>query len=93
MIHIHNDNIALQLGNFQTELIDDQRNIYAFSRTYKDNTILAIFNNSDQNQTVVIPWNLSLSLKNLITEEIIPIEEHKATIELLPWSATIAKAL
>lgn len=93
MTHIHNNNIALQLGDFKTELMDNEQNIYAFSRTYNDNTILAIFNNSDKKQTVIIPWNRSLSLKNLITEEIMNIEEHKAIITLLPWSVAIEKAL
>lgn len=55
LIHIRNDNPALQQGNFQTLITDDEKNLYVFSRNYKDETVIVVINNSQNFQTVKLP--------------------------------------
>ncbi|NUO79516.1 glycoside hydrolase family 13 protein [candidate division KSB1 bacterium] len=52
LIHIRRDHSALQLGDFQTVLVDDDRELYAFSRTYESQKLVVLINNSTQDQLV-----------------------------------------
>lgn len=54
LIRIRNENIALQLGDFETILVDDKKELYAFTRTYNGEKIIVVLNNSDEEQNVVI---------------------------------------
>ena len=48
LIRIRNESIALQLGSFETVLIDNKRELYAFSRNYNDEKIIVVLNNSNK---------------------------------------------
>lgn len=50
LIHIRNSHPALQLGDYQTLLADDTRQLFVFSRTYEHQTILVAINNGLQEQ-------------------------------------------
>ena len=52
LISIRNENITLQLGDFNTFLVDDEKRIYAFSRKYNFQEILVVLNNSPENQEI-----------------------------------------
>ncbi|MCC7430243.1 glycoside hydrolase family 13 protein [bacterium] len=51
LISIRNSQNALQLGDFKTVLIDDQKELYAFSRSYKNEQVIVLLNNSLEKQT------------------------------------------
>lgn len=48
LIHIRNSHEALQLGDFNSLLCDDENEIYAFSRSYGDEYIVVVLNNSNE---------------------------------------------
>jgi glycosidase len=50
LIQLRNTHPALQLGDFQTLLIDETRELYAFARSYQNQTIIVALNNSRNNQ-------------------------------------------
>ena len=55
LIKIRNENQALQLGDFQTLLVDDKNNLYGFSRNYRDESVIVVLNNdlSDHENTLL----------------------------------------
>ncbi len=59
LIRIRNENPALQLGNFSTVLVDNKKELYAFSRNYKDEKIIVVINNNNKTQyaKIKIPTN------------------------------------
>lgn len=54
LIRIRHDNPALRRGSFQTKLVDNRRNLFAFERRYEDNVVLVALNNSGDEQSVKI---------------------------------------
>ncbi|MCW8125903.1 glycoside hydrolase family 13 protein [Microbulbifer halophilus] len=52
LIRVRNRNPALQLGDFEPVLIDDERQLYGYQRTYRDNRALVILNNSPREKAV-----------------------------------------
>ena len=54
LIRIRNENIALQLGNYETVLIDDKKELFAFSREYNGEKIIVVLNNSTKTQKAEI---------------------------------------
>jgi glycosidase len=52
LITIRNENSTLQLGDFNTYLVDDTNNIFAFTRRYNFQEILVILNNSPETQEI-----------------------------------------
>lgn len=54
LIHIRNENLSLQLGDFETVLIDNKKELYAFSRNYNNEKIIVVLNNSTKTQKAEI---------------------------------------
>ncbi|HOK85763.1 alpha-amylase family glycosyl hydrolase [Tenuifilum sp.] len=50
LVNIRRNNLALVYGSFQTILVND--NVYAYVRKYFDNTVVVIFNKSNQEQVI-----------------------------------------
>lgn len=50
LIHIRNAHPALQLGDYQTLLADDERDLFAFSRTCQNQQVIVVINNSRSDQ-------------------------------------------
>jgi glycosidase len=50
LIYIRNSHPALQLGYYQTLLADDERDLFAFSRTYQNQQAIVVINNSRSDQ-------------------------------------------
>lgn len=46
LIHIRNENKALQLGSYKTILADDEKKLFVFEREYKGKKIVVVINNS-----------------------------------------------
>ncbi len=54
IIAVRNNNIELQLGNFETIITEDEKDMFVFARTYKNNSIFVLLNNSDIDQEYLI---------------------------------------
>jgi glycosidase len=55
VIAIRNTYPALRTGLYRKLFTDDANNIFAFTRTRRDETVVVIFNNSDRSQTIELP--------------------------------------
>jgi len=51
---LRKDNSALRRGSFETVLIDDNNEIYSYSRMDKKNRVLVVLNNSSSTKTVTV---------------------------------------
>jgi cyclomaltodextrinase / maltogenic alpha-amylase / neopullulanase len=54
LIQIRHENPALRRGSFQTKLVDNRRNLFAFERRFEDNVVLVALNNRGNEQSVKI---------------------------------------
>lgn len=54
LIKIRTSNKALSRGTVKTEIVDDENSIYAYSRSYNNEKIIVIINNSNKAKTVVL---------------------------------------
>jgi cyclomaltodextrinase len=56
--HIRATQAPLRRGTFETVLADDARRVYAFVRALEDDRVLAVFNASDREQALELPFPL-----------------------------------
>jgi glycosidase len=54
LISIRNENPAFQLGDFKIVFANNKKEMFAFSRNYKDEKIIVVLNNSTQAQIIEI---------------------------------------
>jgi len=66
LIHIRNNNLPLQIGDIQT--ISTDNNIYAFTRTYNQQTITIILNNNNSIQSYTLPETNTQKYIDLLTD-------------------------
>jgi glycosidase len=71
LIRIRNENNALQLGDFETILTENKKELYAFSRNYKDEKIIVVLNNSSEKQTAEIKTPSGSKWKDLLNENVL----------------------
>jgi len=53
--NIRQKSSALKLGDFSTLVADDTKDVIAFKRSYKNDHVVVILNNSHQSQDVILP--------------------------------------
>lgn len=70
LIRIRNENLALQLGDFRTVLTDNKKELYAFSRSYKNEKIIVILNNSNKPQKAEIRIPANSKWLDLLNKDI-----------------------
>jgi cyclomaltodextrinase len=78
LITIRNRYEALQTGDFQTLLADDKKDVYVFSRSLGDQTVIVALNNSQSR--AVVPLSLD---KNTTWRDVLNDKEHKVDSENL----------
>ena len=91
LIRLRNENIALQLGSFETVLIDNKKELYAFSRNYKDEKIIVVLNNSTQKHTAEIKTPADTKWIDLLNENV-EYQSDKSKLEIsIPakWGAIL----
>ncbi len=54
LIQIRQQSPALQLGNFHTLLVDEEREIYGFNRIYEDEAVIVVINGSSDLEKVTL---------------------------------------
>jgi glycosidase len=55
VIHIRREHNALQVGDYSTLLVDNDRNLFAFERSDGEEKIIAVFNNRKVDQECTLP--------------------------------------
>lgn len=96
MISIRNSRKAISLGECRTLLTDDANDVYAISRKFKQERVIAIFNNADIARRVVLPPAeivASSALKALSGPEARTGTDGSTFIELPPRSGAIYEVL
>jgi glycosidase len=94
LINIRHENPALQRGNFITRMVDDKRQLYAYSRQYDKNEIVVILNNSNDKQLFDFAtlWKNDTKVIDLLNEK--PYVVKNGVIRLAldrKWGAILAK--
>jgi len=69
LAHIRKSNEALQKGNFELLYLDDLHSVYAFKRTFADNTVMLFFNNSNSHHDIKLKFDNDMVLTDLLTDE------------------------
>jgi glycosidase len=81
MISIRNAHPALRLGDFKTLLTDDLNDVYVYSRSYKDRTIIVALNNSGSMKKIRLN-NIHLNFKDLLNGDEIYSENGNLEFEI-----------
>lgn len=69
LVHLRTDQEVLQTGELKYLLIDDERELLAYSRFNEETEIIVVFNTSEYQQTVNIPTTFEGTFVNLLTGE------------------------
>lgn len=91
LIAIRNHHRALRLGDFQTLVSDDRRDIYAFERTYQGEQVRVVLNNSDKELQIALP-----NSQNLLWQDILngfPVEVDSGEVRVTvprKWGVVLA---
>mgnify|MGYP003663056130 CR=1 FL=1 len=83
LIHIRNENIALQLGTYKTLLADDKKDLLIFEREYKDEKLIIIINNSNKDQALEIQELKEKCFKDLLSDKLF--NPHDKVIVANKW--------
>jgi cyclomaltodextrinase / maltogenic alpha-amylase / neopullulanase len=68
LISIRKKYKALQVGDFEKLAADDRKNLYAFRRSYENETVLVILNNSDREVEYILPEITGSECTDLLAE-------------------------
>lgn len=66
MVGIRNTNVALQKGDYETILVDNEQDLFCFKRSFEGETLWVLFNNSKTSQAVVLD-ELPIEVQDLIS--------------------------
>ena len=77
LIHIRNENPALQLGTYKALLTDDEKGVLIFERTYKKQKLIVVINNSDNEQTIKISELKDKCFIDLLNSNVFEINDKK----------------
>lgn len=89
LIAIRNNNIELQLGDYQTLLTEDEKAIFAYSRQYQHETTWVVFNNSAEKRQIELPRSTCNEMTNLISGQ--KFQCGSTTVSLSAKSAMVLK--
>ena len=90
MINIRNEYKALQIGDYKTLLVDDEKGLFAFRRHYLDETIWVIMNSTDMARKISLNANENTKFINLLDDEMYEVKKDTFDI-LIPakWGAVL----
>ncbi len=90
LIRIRNENTALQLGDFKTIFIDDEKEIYVYSRKYNFNEVLVILNKGVKSYSLSLDTEHKEFYTDLIDKrKMIPTENGILHVDLASNSGKI----
>jgi glycosidase len=79
LIQIRKHELGLILGDYRTILVDEERNLFAFVRSYQDTHLYLVFNNSSARVKIEIPVLTQATCKSLLDHqsyELVSINSH-----------------
>jgi glycosidase len=79
----------LNLGGYKTTVVSDEQQIFGFVRTYKDETVHVVLNNSDKIQTVKLDMPKNKSYHDLLSGQNYEAAQMLRPIAIPPKSALI----
>jgi glycosidase len=91
LIHLRNNTPALRRGDFNPALVDNNREVYAFQRSYEGQTVVVVINRSDQAQPVVLPAGSAGRYLDLLNggEELL-VQDGALAVEISPlWGRVL----
>jgi cyclomaltodextrinase len=88
LVRIRNENVALRRGDFQSLLVDDANEVYAFKRTSKENEVIVALNNSDRKRGVELRIPGAWTFRDEMTGKMIK-GSDRLQVELDSKSGTI----
>ena len=68
LIHIRNNNLALQTGEYDTIIVDDERELFGFKRHYSNQYVYVILNNSEIIQNVGISGIVAVDVIDVLND-------------------------
>jgi len=90
LIAIRNSHPALRLGDFKTLLVDDDRDIYGFKRSYQGQTIWVVLNNSAANNIVTLPLAKGQQVTDLLNHGVHKPQQGNLKISIpAKWGAIL----
>ncbi|MCK4663630.1 MAG: alpha-glucosidase C-terminal domain-containing protein [Bacteroidales bacterium] len=93
LIQIRNNHKALQLGDFKTLITDDKKEIYAFSRNYKNETVIVVLNNSNSLQDVTLELEENAEWKDLLNDTVFHTSNKKIELNIdRKWGVILTSA-
>ncbi len=92
MISIRNGYEVLQTGNFKAEIIDDENEIYIFSRNLNDEQMIIAINNGSSPANIELQVDHNEYFKDLLNEEMIVVEDSKLKFPIdAKWGRVMLK--
>lgn len=92
LIHIRNSYKALQLGNFKTLFVDDENQIFIFSRSYKNQQLIVCINNGLKDFSTEIKTGHKEYFNDLLNNEKLEAKDNKIKTTLKPkWGRILLK--
>ncbi|NOX89982.1 MAG: alpha-amylase [Calditrichaeota bacterium] len=93
LIHLRRKEIALRRGSLKVLYGNNEKDVFAFTRTHADDEILVVINNSDQNQAIEIKMNKKAQWKNLLTDEVVYQKELQLPLTVKKKAGLILKRI
>jgi glycosidase len=92
LIHVRKNQIALRQGDFVPIIIGENKEVYAFARSFREESVLVVINPSAKNQIVKIKiedfnWQSRNPVIGLLGTEKFSIAEDTLVIKLSEWGA------
>ena len=91
LIHLRNEQPVFQLGGYRTVLTDDEKDVFAFSRSLGSAQALVVLNRSEQPQTVDLPAQRR-RYRNVLDGEKVKARNGVVRVKLEPVSGAILLA-
>ncbi|MCX2832365.1 glycoside hydrolase family 13 protein [Microbulbifer thermotolerans] len=89
LIHIRNQNPALQQGDFNPVVIDDERQLYGYLRQYRDNRVLVILNNSPKTQSISTEILGDSTWRDLLSNKTSTLDQSLGEIKISPRNGLV----
>lgn len=92
LIAIRHAHPALQLGDFTPILLDDEKHLFVYSRSYKGETVWVAINSSNERQTLEFKTQETTQLNDLINKSPVQNNAENVQLEVAPkWGAVLVK--
>jgi glycosidase len=90
LIEIRNMKAVFRTGAYTTLIADDQRDVFAFRRSSESDEAVVVFNNAQQEQTILVPVQYNLHYVDMISGRVYKVKRKKlkATVEA-KWGAVL----